>query len=75
MLGQDPPHFERAVYYVGLSKEDIAELKARYDAAQMALFKQLSAEAAKMKKRTPKETATLRFRAGGYFYQEEDDAK
>ncbi len=76
VLGQDPPHFERAVHYSGLTMDHIAALKAKYDTGQMALFKRLSACAAEMKKdamKLPSEDRATRFRAGGYFYQTQED--
>lgn len=76
VLGQDPPHFERAVHYSALTKDHVAALKADYDAGQMALLKRLSARAAEMKKdamKLPPENRTVRFRAGGYFYETQED--
>ena len=67
VLGHTPPHFERAVHYTGLTAAQIDELKADYNAGQMALLEQLSQKAAAMKK-LPSGGATDRFRAGGYFY-------
>ena len=74
--GRNPPHFERAVHYTELNADQVATLKAAYDAGQMALFKDLSAQAADMKKTAkelPKSEAGLRFRAGGYFYSTQDE--
>lgn len=68
VLGQTPPHFERAVHYTDLTAEQIASLKAEFDSGQMALLQNLSQKAAAMKK-LPSEDAQYRFRAGGYFYQ------
>lgn len=68
VLGHTPPHFERAVHYTQLTASQIDELKADFDAGQMALLELLSKKAAKMKK-LPSEGAHDRFRAGGYFYQ------
>ena len=67
VLGQTPPHFERAVHYSGLTAEQIEELKADFNTGQMALLEHLSQKAAAMKK-LPSSDATDRFRAGGYFY-------
>lgn len=67
VLGQTPPHFERAVHYTQLSADQIVELKAEFDAGQMALLERLSQKAAGMKK-LPSEGTQDRFRAGGYFY-------
>lgn len=72
VLGHTPPHFERAVHYSGLTASQIDELKADYNAGQMALLEQLSQKAAAMKK-LPSEKAHDRFRAGGYFYHTSED--
>jgi len=76
VLGHMPPHFERSVHYTALSADHVAALKTAYDAGQMAFLKELSAQAAEMKKAAkelPKERRGLRFRAGGYFYSKQDD--
>lgn len=65
VLGHEPPHFERAVHYTGLTAEQVAELEQDYREAQMDILKSLSQKAAAMK-RTSK--GPHRFRAGGYFY-------
>ncbi len=67
VLGQTPPHFERAVHYTQLTASQIEALKADFDAGQMALLEQLSKKAAEMKK-LPSDEVRGRFRAGGYFY-------
>lgn len=67
VLGLTPPHFERAVHYTQLTATQVDELKADYNAGQMALFQSLSQKAAAMKK-LPSKDAQHRFRAGGYFY-------
>lgn len=76
VLGADPPHFERAVHYGGLTADQVAELRATHRDEQMALLKRLSAQAAAMKKDTasaPAGDRAHRFRAGGYFYATKDD--
>ncbi len=76
VLGHTPPHFERAVHYTELSADHVAALKTAYDAAQMALLEDLSAQAAEMKKAAkelPKERRGFRFGAGGYLYSKQDD--
>lgn len=76
VLGQSPPHFERAVHYTELSVDHVAKLQKAHDVGQMALFMDLSAQAAEMKKAAktmPKDKAGYRFRAGGYFYSKQDD--
>lgn len=66
----EPPFFERAVHYSGLSEADIAELDATFRKSQMDLLQHLNARAARMKNDS---RGTLRFRAGGYFYSKEQD--
>ena len=78
VLGAEPAHFERAVYYNNLTPAQIDALRALHQAAQMDVLKKLSTAAATMKKEnasiTPEE-ASHRFRAGGYFYAtKENDA-
>ena len=69
--GREPPHFERAVHYTGLTEAQVAALAARFNTAQMALFREISQTAAEMKRgnATP---GLMRFRAGGYFFRTED---
>ena len=67
VLGQDPPHFERALHYTALTEAQVEELRLDYAAAQMVLFEQLSKKAAAMKQKSGGDGAH-RFRAGGYFY-------
>ena len=68
VLGYQPPHFERAVHYTHLTSEQVAELKAEFDAGQMALLERLGKKAAAMKELSTGD-ARDRFRAGGYFYR------
>ncbi|WP_341368049.1 DUF6502 family protein [Yoonia sp. BS5-3] len=78
VLGQTPPHFERAVDYTALTDEQVKQLKAIHDTAQMALLKELSARAAEMKKAArslPADQVRSRFRAGGYFYSQQDKSR
>lgn len=72
--GHTPPHFERAVYYAGLTALQVEQLKADHKAGQMKLFQQLSNRAALMKSDQPLPSgeARHRFRAGGYFYPATD---
>jgi Family of unknown function (DUF6502) len=66
--GAEPPHFERAVHYSGLTEDQVATLAARFTAAEMALFQELSQTAARMKAENAAQ-GRKRFRAGGYFYR------
>jgi Family of unknown function (DUF6502) len=70
--GHAPPHFERAVHYGGLTPAQVAQLAAQFHAGQMVLLQELSHDAAAMQK-AGGGAVHMRFRAGGYFYQTEDD--
>lgn len=72
VLGRDEPHFERAVHYSGLTEAQAAALAARFAAAEMALFVELSQAAADMR-RSNADPGPMRIRAGGYFYRTKDD--
>ncbi len=74
VLTVSPPHFERAVYYTDLTKEQIIELRRTHATEQMALLERLSTMAAGMKKDAAANVEPKhRFRAGGYFYATKDD--
>jgi hypothetical protein len=64
-----PPHFERAVHYNQLSPSAVAQLDAAFRAGQMALLHDINARAAALQGTDP---GTARFRAGGYFYTQDD---
>jgi len=74
VLSDRARHFERAVYYSGLTDTQVEDLRAIYEAEQMQLFRKLSRTAADMKKKNLKDAnaPNLRFRAGGYFYTTRD---
>lgn len=69
--GRQPPHFERAVHYTGLTGEQVQELATLFATREMALFQEISQTAAAMK-RANATPGRWRFRAGGFFYQVED---
>jgi hypothetical protein len=69
--GRADPHFERAVHYTGLTEAQVDALAAQFAAAQMALFSDLSRQAAAMKAGNGG-AGLVRFRAGGYFFQTGD---
>jgi hypothetical protein len=69
--GREPPHFERAVHYTGLTEAQVAALAVRFNAAEMALFAEISQTAAEMK-RGNASPGPMRFRAGGYFFRTTD---
>lgn len=66
--GFEPPHFERAVHYAGLTEAQVTELAALFSEREMALFQEISQNAAAMK-RANATPGPHRFRAGGYFYR------
>ncbi|NJM83859.1 MAG: hypothetical protein HC844_16675 [Tabrizicola sp.] len=70
--GHQPPHFERAVHYSGLTENQVTALDARFREGQMALLRQIGQEAATMKRENSAPGA-MRLRAGGYFYQTRDE--
>lgn len=65
----DTLHFERAVHYNQLDAAAVAHLEATFRAGQMALLGQINAQAATLQKTMP---GSLRFRAGAYFYDEDE---
>lgn len=69
LLAEHPPHFERAVHYNQLSEKAVTQLDALYRERQMALLQELNAAAAELQASDP---GPCRFRAGGYFYSEEE---
>ncbi len=73
VLGQKPPHFERAVHYGGLTPAQVEALQDAHGSGQMKLFEDLAAQAAGYQA-LQEPGATCRFRAGAYFYPGEDDA-
>lgn len=69
ILTDPPPFFERAVHYNQLSVEAVASLDAEFRAGQMALLLAINTRAARLQRTMP---GNRRFRAGGYFYAEEE---
>jgi hypothetical protein len=65
----DTPHFERAVHYNQLDAAAVVQLEAAFRAGQMALLGQINAQAAALQGAMP---GTMRFRAGAYFYDEDE---
>ncbi len=68
-LTDPPPHFERAVHYNQLSPQAVAQLDTAFRKGQMALLHDINARAAALQATDP---GTARFRAGGYFYTQDD---
>ncbi len=71
VMGERPPHFERAVHYGGLTMEQVLDLEEEHKRVQMAVFETLADKAADMKAEQ-KPDAEYRFRAGAYFYRRRD---
>lgn len=69
--GRDPPHFERAAHFTGLTEAQVAALAARFAAAEMALFREIAQTAARMKEENDG-AGRMRFRAGGFFFRTEE---
>ena len=69
--GRDPPHFERAAHFTGLTEAQVAALAARFAAAEMALLRDIGQTAARMKQENAR-PGPMRFRAGGYFFRTEE---
>lgn len=63
----DAPHFERAAHYTELTDDQIELLERQFREGQMELLRQVSQQAAVMKRAG--EGGKGRFRAGGYFYK------
>jgi hypothetical protein len=71
---QQPPHFERALHYTGLTEEGVAQLKQAFEQAQMTLLTDLYAEAARLKAKAPA-GSPHRIRLGGYAYSSKDSSE
>ena len=74
LLADPPPHLERAVFYNRLSPDSVKELDqlARELGQEMLLHLNKVARA-RQEADTDNPAATLRFRAGVYVYEEEED--
>lgn len=69
VIQSKPPFFERAVHYNNLSAEAVDQLESIFREKQQALLEELNARAADLR---PKAPGNARFRAGGYFYREDE---
>ncbi len=63
------PFFERAAHFNQLSPAAVAELDALYREKQMAVLQDIAARATRLQDTS---AGTMRFRAGGYFYSEDE---
>ena len=68
----DPPAFERAVHYNGLSVEAVRELEALWQAEMERVLQVVNARALALQGRGAKQ-GPMRFRAGGYFRGENEE--
>ncbi|MFQ6547584.1 DUF6502 family protein [Aestuariibius sp. 2305UL40-4] len=70
---EKPPFFERAVHYNRLSAASIARLEGRYRERQAQLLEEINTLAAELQNADLADDARHigRFRAGGYFYSED----
>jgi hypothetical protein len=59
------------VHYNGLTEADVARLEAHFSARQMALLREINQMAAMMQQGAGGK-ATIRLRAGGYFYSHDE---
>jgi hypothetical protein len=69
VLKQEAPFFERAAHFNGLSRDAVARLEAAFRAEEMALLQRIASQAAGLQAESP---GTHRFRAGGYFYHQDE---
>ncbi|MGV6839789.1 MAG: DUF6502 family protein [Planktomarina sp.] len=67
---QGAQFFERAVHYDGLTEAQVQKLHEAYSALQMDVLQKINQQAADMQRETDGRGA-MRFRAGGYFWQED----
>lgn len=71
VMHDPPPYFERAVHYNGLVQADVAQLEAHFRTRQMEVLQELNQMAAMMQQ-SAGAGATMRLRAGGYFYSQDE---
>jgi len=70
ILADTPRFFERALHYNHLSAGAVQQLEAQFRAEHMSLLMRMNTEARHLQATDP---GTLRFKAGGYFYFQEDE--
>ncbi len=68
-ITDDAGFFERAAHFNHLSPDAVTELAALFEARQMALLEEVAERARTLQTQSP---GAQRFRAGGYFYSEEE---
>jgi hypothetical protein len=72
ILSDKAPYFERAAHFNQLSAEAVAILEADFRDHEMALLQKIAAKATDLQKQSP---GAHRFRAGGYFYSNQESTK
>ena len=74
LMGMNPPHLERAVYYPGLSKHSIEQLQSITRKETMNLLQQINQQALELQAQDRADgNGDHRFRFGVYFYQEQQE--
>lgn len=75
LLAEEPPFFERAVFYNQLTPESVDEIEAAARTQAQALLEQLSAQSSALRRTQDADGAPRqRYRMGVYFYREDADA-
>ncbi|MEO0669221.1 MAG: DUF6502 family protein [Pseudomonadota bacterium] len=75
LLAEEPPFFERAVFYNQLTPESVDEIEAAARTQAQALLEQLSAQSSALRRAQDADGAPhQRYRMGVYFYREDADA-
>jgi Family of unknown function (DUF6502) len=72
ILAPQPPFFERAAHFNGLSPEAVAQLEALFRAGQIDVLQRVAAKAQSLQRTSP---GSHRLRAGGYFYTTDEAGK
>ncbi len=71
VLGQSPPHFERAMHFGGLTDIQVAELQDLFSSQHMAILEDLAQKAIRMKQDNASE-GSYRIRLGGYGFSKSE---
>ena len=75
LLAEDPPFFERAVFYNQLTPASVDEIEAAARTQAQALLETLSAQSSALRRTQDADDAPRqRYRMGVYFYREDADA-
>lgn len=74
LTSNEPPFFERCVYYQGLSLESVIKLQRESEELAMTYLKAMNERALSLQQ-LDKSQGEYRFNTGVYVYQEQDDEK